>query len=343
MILALRNKNKTSVIDPKPQCNDYEFNEVNHKPNPMKIFNVCKIQKQNLLLMRNKIPKVFWINKYKYPKIKAPSNYQKEEEEEVPIRRIYRGIYKIERFAHPRKRLSARQRWLSKFHSRISNDYSDDIKFKIEKIQRELIKPFALKRYPNKKNPDIESASTKRSSRESSNHKITSSNDIQNSVNQINLVKVEKDDTPVKLIDEPFGSVGDLMTLNKAQNLELEHEIQSHKLHEQLEEVMKVPKVVINPENPPVDFESLSSSYPLEDFDQVYEETEKLPKCRFGDFSKIGLRPRLVSGCNEISVIEVNDNSSFLLGSERETPNFEPFATNKLFSNTFAYDNSKNL
>lgn len=72
---------ESEVSDSKSEYSDETFL-------PTKIFNITKIPKQSLPLMRNKIPKIFWINKLKHPRQREFSSYQDEivEDEEDSYR-----------------------------------------------------------------------------------------------------------------------------------------------------------------------------------------------------------------------------------------------------------------
>jgi hypothetical protein len=67
---------------------------------PMRIFSISKIPKQSLPLMRNKIPKVFRINRVKQPRLREFSSYQEEivEDDEESYKKDSRDVYKSERF-----------------------------------------------------------------------------------------------------------------------------------------------------------------------------------------------------------------------------------------------------
>ena len=80
-----------------------------------------RIQKQNLLLMRNKVPKVFWIHKYKHESDQKQSNVQEPSEDysDTPIRSVIGNVYKIERFPNNRRRINVRQKSSSKIQNRI--------------------------------------------------------------------------------------------------------------------------------------------------------------------------------------------------------------------------------
>jgi hypothetical protein len=327
------------------QANDYESIENEDNSSHYKIFNIYRIQKQNLMLMRNKIPKVFWVHKYKPGLVRKDSAVQVSSEDywDTPIRRMIGKVYKIERFPNHHRRINVKENVSSKIHPRICNDYSDNISFKIEKIPRSCDKPFALKRFPAKKTVDIESASTKRSSRESSKQKENCLSKIQSfQIPNLNLVKVEHEEQHIE--EEVYSAMSEqneLHTLNQMQNMDLQnmdlqHEIQAFKFHEQLNEDVEYMRHEMLHPNFQLQFE-LFSSYQDHDFDMAHEEkpSAQVP----WETEKAPFRFRAISGCNELGVIEVNENNSFLFGNERETPNFEPFVANKLFSQNFTLDN----
>lgn len=328
------------------QCNDYESSYSGSRSYPIKIFNVCRIQKQNLLLMRNKVPKVFWIHKYKRSSLRKASISPRESSvySDTPVRRVVGGIYKIERFPHLKKRINVKANDDPKILNRICNEYSDKVTFKIERVKKQLIKPFALKRYPSKKVVDIDSASTKRSSRESSKHKVSclNTNPILH-IEPIIMARVEQDESPIKLVPEILDQENDLLALNRHQNEELRKEIQTFKFQDHLNDELELLNPEVQPLNIPIEFESMSS-YHEDEFDEAYAEIERQPVDQLLNSYKAPLRPRGVSVCNnDFSVTGVNENNSFLFGNERETPNFEPFVTGKLFSNNFAFDHHKPL
>lgn len=322
--------------------NECESSEPVSKSNPIKIFNISKIANRDIVLMRNKIPKVFWIQKFRQPVVRKSSSSPRTSEDytDTPIRRVYGGIYKIERFPSLKKRVIVRQTAASSINNRICNDYSENVSFKIQKVQKQLIKPFALKRYPNKKVADIDSASTKRSSRESSKQKgqvlsLTQSLNIE----AVNLTKVDQEDVPVKLDLDQLQAEPDLFMLNQAQNEELKKDIQALKFPDHLEDVMGIEQPELHHLDMIMPFESMSS-YHEEEFEDAYNysandiENEQLIEAENHHY-----RHRGISGCNDFNVIEVTDNNCFLFGNERETPNFEPFVTNKLFSVNFDFEN----
>ena len=103
------------------QANDSVTDSVDSSQAPKKIFKVSKMKKENLILLRNKIPKVFWIQKYKQP-AHLRDNYShntSSSSTEAPIRKVYGDVFKIERFREKRKRLSTRPLERSKISERI--------------------------------------------------------------------------------------------------------------------------------------------------------------------------------------------------------------------------------
>lgn len=296
--------------------------------------------------MRNKVPKVFWIHKYKRSSLRKTSVSQRESSawSDTPVRRVFGGIYKIERFPHLKKRINVKSNDDQKIHNRICNEYSDKVTFKIERVKKQLIKPFSLKRYPSKKVVDIDSTSTKRSSRESSKHKVSclNTNPILH-IEAINMTKVELDESPLKFMPELLNQENDLLALNRQQNEELQKEIQAYKFQDHLDDDLELLNPEVQPSNMPIQFESMSS-YHEDDYDDSYKEIERQPIEQLLNSYKVPLRPRGISMWNnDFSVIGMNENNSFLFGNERETPNFEPFVTGKLFSNNFLFDHRKPL
>lgn len=296
------------------------------------------------MLLRNKIPKVFWIQKFKRSSLRKSSASPGELSvySETPVRRVIGGIYKIERFSHLKKRISDRSNEDPKIHNRICNEYSDNVAFKIERVKKQLVKPFALKRYPAKKVTGIESASTNRSSRESSKHKgiFLNANPILH-IEPINIEKAEPAESPLKLIRDLLNQENDLLSLNKHQNEELRKEIQAFKFQDHLDDDLELLNPEVQPSNVPVEFESMSS-YHEDNYDDVYAESIKHPVEQLLNSYKIPLRPRGISiWNNDFSVMGMAENNSFLFGSERETPNFEPFGAGKLFSSNFPFDHHK--
>lgn len=324
------------------QANDYESSENEDNSTHYKIFNICRIQKQNLMLMRNKIPKVFWIHKFKPGLTRKDSTVQASSEDycDTPIRRMIGKVYKIERFQNHRRRINLKESVSSKIHPRICNDYSDNVSFKIEKIPKPSDKPFALKRFPAKKTVDIESASTKRSSRESSKQKENCLSKIQSlQMPNLNLVKVDHEELHIEEeVHSVISEQHELHTLNQMQNEDLNIEIQAFKYHEQLHEEADLMRQEMHHQNFQLQFEWFSS-YQDHDFDVDMAHEEKPSAQVPWDTEKAALRSRAISGCNEFGLIEVNENNSFLFGNERYTPNFEAFVANKLFSQNFTLDN----
>lgn len=255
-----------------------EEEEEESEPISRKIFKISKIQRRNAILLRNKVAKIFWITKYKRdsngkltPDNKITNPYYYEESSSV-----YRNSEKFERYPSLIKRCSNRPNYPSRVETRISNDYSCSAKFKIQRINRNLIKPFALTRYPKvKKGVELDSTSTKRSSRESSKHKISPvlANEVQNT---INLIKVEHFDEPEKHEEEYNFMDESLLQLTKNQNEELNKEIQALRLQAQLEEDLDFPQCEDKHANNNfrLEFESMHS-YHDNDFEDAYSEYDK--------------------------------------------------------------------
>ena len=228
------------------------------------------------MLIRNKVPKVFWITKYKretngklMPTSRASNPYCYEENSSV-----FRNSERFERYPSLIKRSSTRPNYPSRVEHRICNDYSSSVKFKIQKINRNLIKPFAVTRYPKaKKNIELDSTSTKRSSRESSKHKI-SPVVAQDRRSTINLVKVEHFEEPEKNYECNFMHES-LLQISRTQNEDLKKEIQSLRFHGQLDEEMEMYHAQEQPAgNFQLEFHSIHS-YHDNDFDDAYSEYEQ--------------------------------------------------------------------
>jgi hypothetical protein len=205
------------------------------------------------------------------------------------------------------------------------------VKFKIEKVKRQLFKPFKLTRYPGRRRMlELDSASTKRSSRESSKHKISPLTAPEYKSN-ISLLKVDPFQKPDDITNNALGAETGLYNLAKVQNEELKEEIQAFMMANPLDEPndiqMSHEKV---PRNFQLEYESLPSYHDEDEFNRAYEE-----------YDTKAFRNRRISGGDELDVMQADQPSSFLFGNERETPNFEPFVTDKLFSKRFANDNIK--
>lgn len=212
---------------------------------------------------------------------------------------------------------------------RVINEYSDDVHFKVEKVKKPIFKPFTLTRYPNRKKVlELDSTSTKRSSRESSKHK-TSPQNVGETNSNLNLVKVENFEKPENQFWAPTNVEASLLELTKAQNDELKAEIHSLMLHDNLDMHLEVPALTQkHVSNFHVDYESLPSYHDEEEFDKAYEE-----------YDNKKFRSRGISGWNnDLEVINLDPSNSFLLGNERETHYFEPFVTEKLFNKGFVSD-----
>lgn len=244
--------------------------------------------------MRNKIPKIFWVQKYKSFKQRNLSFSQQdlaEDENSSFQKKSIKDIYKIERFSHLRKRPSDRSFVVSRLNSRVFNDYPETFKFKIEKIQRQLIKPFVLKRYSHKKKCDVISSSTKRSSRESSKLKMNASACAPMiEIEPLSIIKVENEDASIKISSYQYENK--LIDLNLNQNEDLKKEIQMFKFQEQLEEI-DVGKALANHENLQRELESLHC-YNDEEVEEV--SISKPANPHFLAQVKANYRPRSMSG-----------------------------------------------
>lgn len=294
-----RQASSSSNSSSSSEDNSEELSEPLSKSYPSRIFNICKIMKRDLVLLRTKIPKIFYIQKYKQPCFKrANSSFRTSiDYSDTPIRRMYGGIYKIERFPNLKRRGNVRVNADSRSTHRACNEYSDKVTFKIEKVQKQLIKPFALKRYPNKKVADVDSASTKRSSRESSKQKIQAFEHNQSlNIEAVNLIKVEQEDTPIKFEPDQLQEEQDLFLLNQSQNEELRKEIQALKFPDHLEDDMEIARPELPHLNMVMQFESMSS-YHDEDFEAAYAcPISEQSKTRFLEIEKSRFRPRGISG-----------------------------------------------
>lgn len=295
--------------------------------------------------MRNKVPKVFWVNKINKSKRKEESFNEEDESEEDDSSSFkgFKEIYKIERFAGLRRRQIVRPAINPKVHNRITNDYPHQVSFKIEKIQRQLIKPFSLKRYPNKKKLcDVISTSTKRSSRESSRNKAKSfwfnpCPPIE--IAPLNLLKFEQKDTYLEnnRIDYHLEPVQADKNLNEMEFLK--DDIQAFKFEEQLEEDAEVGGVIINHINHQLQLESLPSYHDFELDQDCKQVAQKLINTYKLEQAPRQYRQRTLSGWIDCEVPEAPENNCFLFGNERETLIYEPFIANKQFSTAFGSQN----
>lgn len=305
-----------------------------------KIFKIWKISKQNLTLLRNKIPKVFMINKINKSKLKDERSCEDEisEEDDSASFKGYKEIYKIERFVGLRRKQIINPGFCPRIHNRIHNDYSHHVSFKIEKIQRQLIKPFSLKRYPHKKKMwDAISTSTKRSSRESSRNKAKSFclKPYPVEIEPMNLMKIEQKDTKIEKNHIEYHPEQIPIEPNLNQIEFLKADIHAFRFEEQLEEDVEVGGVTLNHINHQIQLESLHSYHDYEAEENVRQEIEDLTNTQKLGTINLHCRQRILSGWNELEAIEAQENNSFLFGNERETPIFEPFVANKLFLNAF--------
>lgn len=160
-----------------------------------------------------------------------------------------------------------------------------------------MIKPFALKRYPNKKVADVDSASTKRSSRESSKHKGQVLNLTQSlNLEAVNLVKVELEETPVKLDMDQLQEEPSLFMLNHAQNEELKKDIQALRFPDHLEDVIGIHQSELHQLDMVMPYESMSS-YHEDDFNAAYDyEASEFTKEQLLAAQQSHYRARGISG-----------------------------------------------
>lgn len=234
-----RNSSVKASLIVNSQEDDSVTDSVDSYQEQKKIFKVSKMKKENLILLRNKIPKVFNIQKYKKSSHlrDSCSNNTSSIRNETPIRKVYGDVFKIELFREKRKRLSIRPLERSRIQDRICNDYSDEVEFKIEKVRR--FKPLKgrLSLDNLAKPEDIDSASTKRSSRQSSKQKESS--DMSNclpEVEPINLVKIQEneDSLMMKVTPETLPFENELFLRCKNLNEELESELPDYNIPDQL-------------------------------------------------------------------------------------------------------------
>ena len=306
-----------------------------------KVFNVWKIKKRDLLLIRNKVHKVFFIHKYKpaserkyVTSIRSSSDYS-----DTPLKKVYGDIFRIERYSKQKKQPIVKHNVTAKIPTRIWNEYSDKVEFKIEKVRRSLVTPFMNTINWDKKVVDIDSASTKRSSRESSKQKMpTSTLGWTLNIEPINLVKIEQEDPCLKIENEDYPHESDLFLLNKNKNEELQKEIQDFNIAEHFDQDIAKFEPTLQNLHMEIEMESISSFHE-EEFDEAYRYVPEHEDKNSLEFKMPHLRPRGISGCNDFSVLNVAENNCFLFSSERETPNFEPFATKQLFSGIYTNEN----
>lgn len=311
-----------------------------NSPSGKKIFQISRVRKENLLLMRNKIPKVFHVQKCKPQSLKSGSSSRRSYSdcEDTPIRKVWGDIFKIERFENVRKRPFVRSWASTKIQPKVANEYSANVMFKIEKVPRDLATPLSMMRLPLKSTADIDSSSTKRSSRESSKHKLTPV--VENAtfnIEPINLLKVENEDMHDHMHHASLPYESELFLMSKNKNEELQREIQDFAMSDQLQAEL-VNNPALEKLHKQMELESISSYYEDEFYD-VYNEVPVHRPIQTIEFKRPHFRPRGVSMWNDFNVLEDAENTSFLLGSERETPNFEPFATKQLFSRDVSFEN----
>ena len=299
-----------------------------------RIFNISKIKKENLLLMRNKIPKVFSIQKYRHSTQPKISLRTRSEYAETPIKSVCGSIFKIDRFKEPRKRPAARPIICSKIQQRICNEYPENFRFKISKVYNKKERDTCLdfSRNPLISTHDVHSIESKRSSMlPSDNFTPTVLSGLMSDTEQISLDNLSEsgDSSLVEEAAERIPQMSDLFMLNKEQNDELERELANYDLPE-------VPYQEITHLQPCL--EKIQKQLEHESIDSYHDE--ELNEACLGNLNsacdnpqnKPHLRPRLMSGMDEFNALEVNENNSFLLGNERETQHFETFIADKLFS-----------
>lgn len=218
--------------------------------------------------------------------------------------------------------------------NRFCNDYSDGVKFKIEKIPRQLFRPFTLTRYPRKKNIDIDSTSTKKSSRQSSKQKVTPTVPNEDKP-EVNVVKVETSHLDYGNYDKAEIMNSSISQLCKIQNEEVKDQMQSFMINDNFEEDHFDVPVLAHKQTSKIqlEYESIDSYHDDDNFDEAY-----------GEYDNNQYRNRALSGCKtELNdVIDLHQSNSFLFGNERETPNFEPFVADKLFAKGFTFTNKNN-
>jgi hypothetical protein len=247
--------------------------------------------------MRNKIQKVFHIQKCKPQTQQSGSSSRRSfsDCEDTPIRKVCGDVFKIERFRNVRKRPFVKAGGASKIQVKTANEYSANVMFKIEKVSRDLATPLALMRLPFKSTADADSASTKRSSRESSKQKATPV--LENStfnIEPINLLKVEQEEVHDHMGREEVPYESDLFLLSKNKNEELQKEIQDFAMSDQLQAEL-VNNPALEKLHKQMELESISSYYD-EEFDHVYNEMPIQRPIKAFEFKKPHFRPRFVSG-----------------------------------------------
>lgn len=294
------------------------------------------------MLLRNKIPKVFWIQKYKSTSQwkENQSNHTCPGSSDTPIRKVYGDVFKIERFREHRKRPCTRPTEKVKIQERISNDYSDQVVFKVEKVRRYTGLSNSFRIDTIAKPEDIDSASTKRSSRQSSKQKTPSiSPTCAPEIEPINLVKIEDNyDNPILKMDaEALPYENELFLRCQNLNEELENEIQDYNIQDQLNQEIIDFEPSLEQIQKQMECES-NHSYHEEAFSEAFEEEPEQGKEQTSQFRKPHHRSRLMSGVHDFYAQGEKENDSFLLGNERDTLNFEAFVTSKPFSNNFCLE-----
>lgn len=195
---------------------------------PQKVFRIKRYHKRDIKLVKSRIPKIFWVSKCKRDAngelvpIKQPPPFLHQNSAYSSNSNGYRQDRNLGMIKRPSYRPSCHN-----FQNRVWNEYSDNVQFKVEKVKRQIIGPFVLTRYPHRRGHlELDSASTKRSSRESSKHKI-SPKLVTEHKSQLEFAKVE----PFQKLDDHFAKPGclndSLMMINQNQNEELKDEIES--------------------------------------------------------------------------------------------------------------------
>jgi hypothetical protein len=221
-------------------CSDTESeapSEIISENIPQKVFRIHRYQKRDIKLVKSRISKVFWVSKCKKNEIgelvpmKQPPPFLHQNSNTSNHSYSHRHDSNLSFMKKPNCRPAH-----NNFQNRVNNEYSEDVKFKVEKVKRQVIGPFVLTRYPNRKKvQEFDSTSTKRSSRESSKHKIYPQ--LKNDSKILtDFGKVE----PFHKLEEDFAKPeclnNSLMMINKDQNEELKDEIHSLILNNHLED-----------------------------------------------------------------------------------------------------------
>ena len=147
---------------------------------------------------------------------------------------------------------------------------------------------------------------------------------------QINLWSVteSEDSSLLDIVSENAPKMNELFLLNKEQNEELEKELAELELPQVPDQEITKLQPSLEKLQKQLEHESLDL-YQDDKFDEASFENPESSKNTTKNVPKF--RSRLMSGDN-LDVLEVNENNSFLLGNERETQHFEAFVADKLFS-----------